>query len=163
MRWPAYFILAYVAVGLQIGLGEYVRVHGARPDLVLLAVIFIAVNAPRDSALLGAFGLGLVQDLVTLSPLGLYALAYSLAGLFAVNSRELLNKGHPLAQFFLALAATLLAAAVVLIHGWIKGPSASAAELAGGALYTALLAPVILTLLNQMRKGFGFKRRSRAY
>ena len=163
MRWPAYFILVYLTVGLQIGAGESLRVHGARPDLVLLAVIFICVNAPRDAALLGAFGIGLVQDLVTLSPLGLYALAYSLAGLFAINSRELLHKGHPLAQFFLAFAASLAAAAVVLIHGWIKGPSASFTELTGSAAYTALLAPVILTLLNQMRKGFGFKRRSRAY
>ena len=50
MRWPAYFILVYVAVGLQIGVGDYLRVGSARPDLVLLAVIFIAVNAPRDPA-----------------------------------------------------------------------------------------------------------------
>ena len=41
MRWLTYFILAYVIVGLQIGLGDYVRYQGAAPNLVLLAVIFI--------------------------------------------------------------------------------------------------------------------------
>src|SRR5215213_9217449 len=83
MRWPAFFILVYVAVGLQIGMGDFVRIggSGARPDLVMLAVIFIAIHAPRDAALLGAFGIGLVQDLVSLSPLGLYALAYALVAI----------------------------------------------------------------------------------
>jgi rod shape-determining protein MreD len=163
MRWPAYLILVYLAVGLQIGLGEYLRVDGAKPDLVLLAVIFIAINAPRDAALLGAFGIGLVQDLVTLSPLGLYALAYSVVALVTVNVQELVAKGHPIAQFVLALTGGLLAAAVILIHGWIRGPSASVSQLAGGALYTALLAPLLLGLLHRARKAFGFRRRARAY
>src|SRR5947208_13176030 len=101
MRWPAYFILAYLAIGLQIGLGEYVRVGGAMPNLVLLAVIFIALNAPRDAALLGCFGIGMIEDLVGLHPLGLYALAYSLVGMFVVSTQELVYREHPVTHFTL--------------------------------------------------------------
>src|SRR5947208_13138077 len=162
MRWPAYFILVYVAVGVQVGAGEFLRVGGARPDLVLLAVIFIAINAPRDAALLGAFGIGLIQDLVSLSPLGLYALAYSLVGMFTVSTQELVYRAHPLTHFSLALIGGLLSAAVVAIHGWIKGPPGlSVMDLFSSALYTALLAPIVLGLLHLTRKAFAFSTRRR--
>jgi rod shape-determining protein MreD len=162
MRWPAYFLLVYVAVGLQIGLGEFLRIGGAKPDLVLLAVIFITINAPRDAALLGAFGIGMLQDVVKLSPLGLYALAYSLVGTVMIRMQELVSRTHPLAHFGLALLGGTVAAMVVLIHGWIKGPAAPVGELMGGVLYTALLAPLVLAGLTAARKLFAFSRR-RAY
>jgi rod shape-determining protein MreD len=165
MRWPVYFILAYVATGLQIGLGEFMRVGAARPDLVLLAVIFIAIHAPRDAALLGCFGIGMMKDMTTLSPLGLYALAYSLAAMFTVSTQELVYRAHPVTHFSLAFVGSLLAGAVVLIHGWIRGPSAPVGEVFGNALFTALLAPVVLGLLSLARKVFAFssRRRGRAY
>src|SRR3954468_22143704 len=102
MRLPAYLILVYVTIGLQVGLGELLRVGGSKPDLVLLAVIFIAINAPRDAALLGAFGIGLAQDLLSLSPLGVYALAYSLVAMFTISTQELVYRAHPLTHFSLA-------------------------------------------------------------
>ena len=166
MRWAAYFILVYLAIGLQIGIGDYARVggSGARPDLVVLAVIFIAIHAPRDAALLGAFGIGLIKDMTTLTPLGLYAIAYSLVGMFTVSTQELVYRAHPVTHVVLGFMASLLAGGVVLIHGWIKGPPASVAEVFGSALYTALLAPIILGLLNLTRSAFAFRRRgARAY
>src|SRR3954471_14398783 len=136
MRWPVYFILAYVAIGLQIGLGEYLRVGGAMPNLVLLAVIFIAVNAPRDAALLGCFGIGAIQDLVGLHPLGLYALAYALVGMFVVRTQEIVYRGHPPTHFTLAFVGGILVASVVCIHGWLQGPREPIGALLATALYT---------------------------
>jgi rod shape-determining protein MreD len=164
MRWPAFFILVYLAVGLQIGMGDFVRIGGAgaRPDLVLLAVIFIAIHAPRDAALLGAFTIGLVKDMTTLSPLGLYAIAYSLVGMFIVSTQEYVYRAHPVTHVTLGFVGSLLAGAVVLIHGWIKGPPASLGEVFGSALYTALLAPLILGALNLAKGAFSFRRRKRA-
>jgi len=164
MRWPAYFILAYIAVGLQIGMAEYLRVGAGRPDLVLLAVIFIAIHAPRDSALLACFGLGIIQDLVTLNPLGLYAFAYATVGMFVVSTQELVYKAHPLTHFTLGFVSGLLCGAVVVVHGWTRGPRASVTEVLAMALYTAVLAPLVLGLLNYTRSAFNFsRRRSRAY
>jgi len=165
MRLSAYVILVYLVVGLQIGMGDFVRIGSsdARPDLVLLAVIFIAIHAPRDAALLGAFGIGLVKDMTSLSPLGLYAIAYSLVAMFTVSTQELVYRAHPVTHVMLGLAGSLLAGAVVLIHGWIKGPPASFAEVFGSALYTALLAPLVLGVLNLAKGAFSFRRRQRAY
>jgi len=39
MRWIVYFILAYVAIGLQAGLAPFLTWNGASPNFVLLAVI----------------------------------------------------------------------------------------------------------------------------
>jgi rod shape-determining protein MreD len=165
MRWPAYFILAYVAIGLQIGLGEYLRVGGALPNLILLAVIFIAVNAPRDAALLGCFGIGAIQDLVGLHPLGLYALAYALVAMFVVSTQELVYRAHPITHFTLAFVGGILVAAVVCIHGWLQGPREAVGSLLATALYTAILAPFLLGGLHLTRKAFAFstRRRVRAF
>ena len=158
MRLPAYFILAYVAIGLQLGAGEYLRIGSARPDLVLLAVIFIAIHAPREAALLGCFGIGAMQDLVTLSSLGVYALSYSLAGMFTISTQELVYKANPITHFALGLAGALLSGAVILVHGWIKGPSAPISQVLANALYTAAVAPIVLGLLNLSRKAFSFRQ-----
>jgi rod shape-determining protein MreD len=164
MRLPAYFILAYLAVGLQIGLTEYLRIGAARPDLVLLAVIFICIHAPRDAALLGAFGLGIIQDLVSLNPLGLSALVYAMIGMFTISTQELVYKAHPMTHFTLGLVGGLLSASAFAIHGWVRGPRASVTELLAAVLYTAVLAPFVLGLLNLTRKAFAFpRRRARAY
>lgn len=175
MRWLAYFILAYVAIALQIGLAPYVRYKNAAPNLVLLAAVFIALNAPRDAALLGCFCLGVLQDLVTQQQPGLFALSYGLVGMIVFGAHQVVYKEHPLTHFSLALVGGLVTAVVLLAHGWIHPPSPRAA--AGGAAlpairispateftrvaYTAALAPIILGLLNRAKKVFAFQPQRR--
>jgi rod shape-determining protein MreD len=161
MRWFSYFILAYVALGVQIGAGEFLRVGGAKPDLVLLAVIYIASNAPREAALGGALGMGLMVDLVGLGPLGLYAFAYGVVAIFIVSMQEVVYREHPLAYFIVALLASLLVSTVGLVHGWIHPPLLTLDAQFKTALYTALLAPIVLGILQRMKKGFAFKSRRR--
>ena len=159
MRWISCFILAYIVLGIQMGMGEFVRVGAASPSLVLIAVIFIAMNAPRDAALLGCFVLGAMQDLTTLAPLGLYALAYSIVGMFVVSTQELLSRNHPVTHFSLAFIGGLLLGAVLFLHGWWRGPGVPIAPLFTSVLYTAILAPILLALLNRIKKMFSFSRR----
>src|SRR2546421_9553937 len=116
MRWLTCFILAYVALGMQLGMGEFVRVRDATPSLVIMAVIFIAMNAPRDAALLACFVIGTLQDMTTLAPLGLYALSYSLVGMFVVSTQEIVASEHPVTHFSLAFFGSLLMGAILFIH-----------------------------------------------
>ena len=161
MRWISYFILAYLALGTQIGAGEFLRFGGAKPDLVLLAVIYIAINAPREAALLGAFVMGLMVDLVGLQPLGLYAFGYGLVAMFVVSSQDVVYREHPLTHFTVALVASMLVSTVALVHGWIWGPVMPLGEQFATALYTAILAPIILGILQRMKRAFAFKPRRR--
>lgn len=158
MRWLSYFILAYLTLGLQIGLSDYLTIGSARPDLVLLAVIFIAINAPHDAALLGCLGLGIMQDLTTQNTLGLFALSYGLVAMFVVSTQQVVYRAHPLTHFSLALFGMLLTSLVLLLHAWIRGPERLSPMLMFySALYTAVLAPILLGPLQRARRAFAFQ------
>jgi rod shape-determining protein MreD len=156
MFWPAYFILAYFAVGLQIGLGSLLRVWGAPPNFVLMAVVFIAVNAPREPALLACFALGAMQDLVTQNTFGLYAFSYGLFGLVAAGTGQAVYRGHPLTHFSLTLAGGLIAAVVLLVHGLFHVRLSITPQL-WSALYSAIIAVPVLAILHRIRRNFGFQ------
>jgi rod shape-determining protein MreD len=176
MRWFSYIILAYLAVALQIGLAPYVAYRGAAPNLVLLAVVFIAVNAPRDAALLGCFLLGFFQDLVTQQQPGLFAFSYGLVALLVVGTQQVVYKDHPLTHFSLAMAAGFMTAVIIILHDRIRPPvlktvdgkairaiRPSATIELTRVLYTAILAPVLLGVLRKAKGIFGFQsgRRNR--
>jgi rod shape-determining protein MreD len=157
MRWITYFILAYVALAIQVGAGPYISWSGSPPNLVLLVVIFIAVNAPREPALLGCVCLGFMQDLLTQSPLGVYALSYGLVGMFVVSTQQLVYREHPLTHFSLALMGGLLTAAVLMLQGLIHRPGPGAWALVVTTIYTAILSPLVLGLLQRIRRPFAFQ------
>jgi rod shape-determining protein MreD len=177
MRWLAYSILAYVAIALQIGLGPLLRWRGAQPNLVLLAAVFVALNAPRDAALLGCFIMGLLQDLLSQQPPGLFALSYGLTAVLATAAHHVVAREHPLTHFIVALAGGLVTAAVLLLHAWVH-PASPAAFAPDGVsrlgavrpsagveftrvMYTALLAPVAVGLLQRSRRAFAFQPQRR--
>ena len=171
MRWLSYFILGYLAVALQIGLAPYLSYHGAVPNFVLLAVIFIAVNAPRDAALLGCFMLGAMQDLVTQQPPGLFAFSYGLVAMFVVAMQQVVYKAHPLTHFSLAMVGELMTVGVLLVHSLLRPAAPHVADVKTilppirfsptigleDVLYTAILAPFVLAALQRMKGLFGFQ------
>jgi rod shape-determining protein MreD len=157
MRWILYFILAYVALAIQVGAGPYLRWQGAPPNLVLLVAIFIAVNAPKDAALLGCFSLGAMQDLLTQTPLGLYALSYGLVGMFVVSTQQVVYRAHPLTHFSLALVGGILTSAVLFAHGLIYRPAPNLSTLLTTTVYTAILGPFVIGLLQRAKRPFAFQ------
>jgi rod shape-determining protein MreD len=163
VNFTAFFILAYVAVSLQAGLSPLVRIGsvgatGAEPNFGLVVVVFVALNAQRQAAPLGAFVVGALQDLATQQPLGLFAFSYGLAGLAIASGSRSVYRAHPLTHFFFALLAGLLTAAVVLIHGRVRHSSAGAAASFSGAIYTAILAPLLIAGLQRFKGLLAFRK-----
>jgi rod shape-determining protein MreD len=172
MRWLPYLILAYVTLGVQIGLGTYVSWHGASPNLVLIAALFIALNAPRGAALLGCFSLGLLQDLLSTTPPGLYALSYGLVALVVVSANQVISREHSLTHLGLGLFGGLMTAVVLSLHLILRPPGGRVIDAGGAALpairgpmlplfiaagYTALLAPAMLWALQRFKRPFAFQ------
>jgi len=166
-------------MGLQLGLGPFVSYRGASPNLMLLVAVFVAVNAPRDTALIACFIVGLIQDLGTLQAFGLFALCYGIMALLVVNTQQVVYKDHPLTHFSLTLGAGLLTATIVIAQSWIHPPPllftgkdtgkplhiSSTLELTR-VVYTAILAPFILGMLKYVKPIFGFsgyRRRGRPW
>ncbi len=94
----------------------------AGPNLVLLAVIFIALNAPRDTALLACFGLGAMQDLTSGGTMGLYAFCYGIVALMIVAIQQAVYRRHPVTHLMLALVTGVLVALILAFHGWLRPP-----------------------------------------
>jgi rod shape-determining protein MreD len=169
MRWLTYLILAYLALGLQVGLRGFIEVRGATPNFVLMAVVFLALNGAREPVLIASFLLGLMQDLFTQQPMGTWAIAYSLVGASVWSTQEIVYPKHPLTHFSLTLLGGILAGVVLTIHGWLyplihgRESGVGAAGVIGlylaSALYSALLAPLFLGVLQRMRKAFAFNKR----
>jgi rod shape-determining protein MreD len=164
MRWIAYFILAYIMMGLQVGLSGVLRYQGAGVNFVLLAAVFIAMNAPRHAALLGCFWLGFMQDLTTQQPIGLFAFAYGLVAMFIVSTQPAVYRDHPLTHFSLVLAAGLMTGAVIVLQAWAHPTRSTEGAvriaptvLFATAIYTAVLAPFVLGLLQRIRRIFSFQ------
>ena len=170
MRWFAFLALAYVAMGLQLGLGPFIAYHGASPNLVLLAAVFVAVNAPRRTALMACFLLGFIQDLGTLQTLGLFAFCYGLVAVIISNMQQVVYKDHPLTHFSLTLGAGLITAVVIIAQGWLHPPPPQTIQMKlvdkpyhisatlelTRVLYTAILAPFVLGFLKRAKPMFGF-------
>jgi len=156
-------------MGLQLGLGPFIAYRGAAPNLMLLAAVFVAVNAPRHAALLGCFLLGFIQDLGTLQAFGLFAFCYGLIAIIIVNTQQVVYKDHPLTHFSLTLGAGLVTAAVIVAQGWLHPPALmidartadkpfhiSATIELTRVIYTAILAPIVLGLMKRTKPMFGF-------
>ena len=160
MRWLAFSIFAYLVLGIQSGVGTFVAVGSvsAQPNLVLIAVVFVILNAPHDEALLGAVALGALQDLLSSQPFGLFALSYGITAVFLTQAMYAVYRDHPTTHFVCALFGGFVTAVVITVHGWVHPAGAVAAStLFAGAVYSAILAPLLLWPLQKWRRVFGFQ------
>ncbi|MCS7034869.1 MAG: rod shape-determining protein MreD [Phycisphaerae bacterium] len=157
MRLIPVIVLGYAVVGLQAGLGGFVQLAGAAPNLVLIVVVFLSLFSSRDSALLACFLLGLMQDLLTQQTLGLYALAYGLLALALSAAGSVLYREHPATHAATALVGSIFSSLILMIHGAIFGGGPTVGAAAAEALLSGLLAPVLIWLLQKLRPTLGLK------
>jgi rod shape-determining protein MreD len=95
------------AVLVQSTVLAAVRLAGVRPDLLVLAVVSVAVATDAATGAAFGFAAGLVADLLFDLPVGVSALVYTAAG-FAVGAVRLYLTSHrPLVHMVLAGAASL--------------------------------------------------------
>ena len=167
MRWLLLGILAYGVLVIQStlfvpgALAVPVHRHWARPDLVLLVGVFVALYFEPRQTLVAGWCLGLGADLTTLTGrLGLQALLFAavLAGLSLL--RGVLNRGWVLTQSAVAFGTVLLVhtawyAASRYLAGAPAAPLRSLEEAALDAVYSGILAPYVIWLLLRLRGPLG--------
>ena len=99
--------LLVAAVLVQSTVLAEVRLAGVRPDLLVLAVVSVAVATDAATGAAFGFAAGLVADLLFDLPVGVSALVYTAAG-FAVGAvRVYLTSHRPLVHMVLAGSASL--------------------------------------------------------
>lgn len=160
MRPFPFILLIYLAVGLQMALADRL----GQLNFVLIAVVFVVLNAPREPAMLGAFVAGLAQDLASSTPLGTYALSYGLFAALIVGSKRAVYGSHPLTHAMLAFVGGLVTAFVLIVVGYLRPETRVGAGVALlSALVTAIAAAPLLWPVEKMRRVFGFSSRRSAF
>jgi rod shape-determining protein MreD len=104
-------LAAVIAAGLlaQTTVLAPLRLLGARPDLLLLAVVAVAMAAGAERGAAFGFAAGLAADLLLDLPVGLSALVYTAIGYGVGLARPYLAAGSAMVPAGLAVGASLAA------------------------------------------------------
>ena len=118
------------------------------PAFPLMAIYFWALNRPELMPPLAVFGLGLIQDLLTGGPLGLWALVYLVAYAFIDTQRLILISRVP-HRIWIGFGLVMLVAALTAwaVGSLAYGQPVSPVRLAIQALISIAVYPVAGRLL----------------
>lgn len=141
-------LMVIVAAALQTTLFVRLRPLDAAPALVLLVVIALSRHLSAEIALLTGFGAGLLQDLLSDSPLGLWALTFTTVAYAVVRFRERMEEDFSLFGPFV-FAVTAGGILLFAVFGTIFGEKTLAdlglwKKIFLPALYNALLAGAMI-------------------
>ena len=169
MRWVSFFILVFVTMVLQVGLGRLIGLGPQRimPDLLLLLAVVLAFRGPVDEVLLASWFLGLAKDLTSQAPLGMYALSFGLLALLITRLRGVLYGENMLTQAVAALVGSFLVEHLVFVLGLLKGRYTGAVYesvvlgMMFSALFTAALIPYAQWIVWKLQRRLSLPERRR--
>jgi rod shape-determining protein MreD len=148
--------LMIAAVVLQSAVLGWVAIRGVRPDLALIILAFTAVRRGSMTAQLGGFASGLVEDLLSLSPVGFHALFRVCTGFLYGLAEGSIFVDPILMPVVLVTVATLLKGLISSLTAAIFSVPAAGFRVFAGPLwiemgYNAALAPFAFALLSLLR------------
>lgn len=148
------FLLIVLAVLVQTTVFHSVRPFGVSPDVVLLSVIGAARWARPEVGVLLGFGGGLLLDMFGTAPMGLNALAFTLAAYMTVRIGERFNYGLVFAVSSVGLVTFIGLATVALIGTmfgeWTLGSAGIVRTLLVVPLYNMVLGLAVLPLFDRV-------------
>ncbi len=150
------FAILAACVVLQSTILGRIAILGVRPDLALIVLVFVALRRGSMAAQVAGFTSGIVEDLVSASPVGFHMLLRTLIGfLYGLFSGNVFV--DPLLMpIVLTVVATILKGLISGIISLVFGLKASGFLYFTGRLwieagYNALAAPFLFALLNLLK------------
>ena len=149
-----------VTVVLALVLQAFFPVHfrwASYLELPLLVTLYFALSKrnPSSGLLLGMV-VGLLQDSLSRTPLGLYGIAKTAVGFVGSSIGSRIDTEHPLARFFLTILFCLFHNAIFTLTSRLLLARANAVYLSGPVLIAsvvnAFIAMGLFPLLDRFRK-----------
>ena len=107
-RTPVVLLSLFVLIALQMKFLPHFAILGIKPDFFLLAVCYLGLRGGEARGALIGFALGLLEDSLSLSPLGIRALSFALVGfLLGIAGKDLFLDTAPIQALLLFLAGIL--------------------------------------------------------
>jgi len=146
-------------VVLALVIEAFLLVHFRHADMVelpLLVTIYFALSKrnPSGGLLLG-MAIGLAQDSLSHTPIGLYGIAKTVVGFVASSIGSRIDVEHPLSRFFLTFLFFFLHNAVFVLTERVllaKRGVYLAPQLLIAGLVNATVAALLFPLLDRLRK-----------
>ncbi|MFH1502501.1 MAG: rod shape-determining protein MreD [Candidatus Eisenbacteria bacterium] len=150
MRIGAYAALAFIAVVLDATVAPEIEILGARPDLLVLVVVYGSLVLGSRPATIAGFVMGLIADSEMAEYLGLNALALAIVGFLSAGTWDHLVRGNVFVQCAVLAAATVIHDAIYYLvyyrnHLDMFWRFIARYGLLGG-LYTAALGAVVFAI-----------------
>jgi rod shape-determining protein MreD len=146
--WVIYVTLLIAILLMILPLPDMLRL--ARPELVVMTLIYWAMALPQRVNIGVAWFVGLVMDITTGGHLGVHAFAYAMA-VFMVARFHLQLRQYPLWQ----QAFTILSL-VLLVHvvSMLNAPLTSGWHIWMPVVVSTLLWPIVFAVLREIRRSF---------
>lgn len=152
LTWIAVVVTALL---LQSTIFAQFKLAGAKPELLYLVTIVLAMLEGPSSGAIGGFSAGMAQDFMLDDPKGITALTLTLVGYVVGTARHYITTPSPALPTLLVGAGTV---AGLLFHGLV---SFLLGELSVGflflvrvtllsAIYNALLTPLLFPLIRRV-------------
>jgi rod shape-determining protein MreD len=150
------FLVMAACVVLQSTVLGRIAILGVRPDLALVALVFVSLRRGSMTGQVAGFASGLVEDLVGASPLGFHMLLRALVGFLYGLASGNVFVDPLLMPIVLTIAATILKGLIAGVVSLVFGLASSGFAYFAGRLwieagYNALLAPFLFALLNLLK------------
>lgn len=141
---------------LQVTVLDRVSLFGAKPDLVLIGVVFFALFLGEGAGLECGLVAGILEDIFALDFFGINTFILSLVGFLMGVMNTKFVKESPAAQFLLIFSSAIFSASChfVLVSRFSKGLDLGFSEyflwcVIPGAIYTGLIGiPIISKLID---------------
>jgi len=158
MTWIIMSILLFSATLLQAMLPGFRVLAGARFPALLAVVLFYALTRKGGIVLIVAFLAGMIQDSMSMVPLGYSPFLFCAAALVAGRYRKLVVPDSPVtAAFFGGIASTAVSACLYFLlarAGMVScGFAAASLRVIGSGLMGLISAPFVFSAAMGIQRG----------
>jgi rod shape-determining protein MreD len=145
LDWGKSFVLVFAAAILQVSVFSDVTILHGTPDLLLVAIICVALlRGPVAGAVIGFWG-GLLVDTANLETLGVTSLLLTVAGYWIGRYGETTGRERTHAPFVSVAVITVLYAIGSLAFHYVLGDPAPARAVLWSTLFQGIALNLILT------------------
>jgi rod shape-determining protein MreD len=151
LAWTAIVVTALL---LQSTAFAQVKLLGAKPELMYLVTVLLAMMEGPSSGAIGGFSAGMAQDFLLDQPKGITALTLTLVGYVVGMARQYIVTPSPLLPVLLVAGATfagvLFYGFVAFLLGQLSGIGFLLQTALLSSLYNAALTPILYPALRRV-------------
>jgi rod shape-determining protein MreD len=147
MRWPRFVVLVLIATILQTSLIDIITVTtvNIRPDLLLILLVFFAINYDPIEVVIASFSLGFAADLIG-PTMGPQTISFGLLGTLLADLHRVMAIRKTHHQVIAIFIIGFLTAVLAFILTFLKAEPTAAntyTELFFKPLYSAIVGPFL--------------------